>query len=471
MYQKSGSSWLKHIDFIILDILVMEFAFVFSCFIRDGERVQLSDMKYRNMMILLILVYTVVIFFNESYSGILRRGYYIEFRETVKHVTYVMLILLVYMFFSKQSEIYSRIVFLCMWILNSIFSYMIRIVWKRYMGKKRKNDAHRVLLLVASSDTASGVVKTIQKYNYEDFSLKAISIIDKDMTGKYIEEIPVVANIGSLITYIQKNWIDEVFFNTSRKTIIPQELIRCCMEMGVTIHMKLEKLDVLGNNQIVEKLAGYTVISRCMRVAAPKELFLKRFMDILGGLLGLAATGVITLFLAPMIKIKSPGPVFFSQTRIGKNGKRFTIYKFRSMYTDAEKRKQELMQENRIQDGFMFKLDHDPRIIQGIGDFIRKTSLDEFPQFWNVVKGDMSLVGTRPPTVDEWEKYEMHHRKRLAVKPGITGLWQVSGRSKIVDFEKVVALDTEYITNWSLLLDFRILCKTVQVVLKGEGSM
>lgn len=182
-------------------------------------------------------------------------------------------------------------------------------------------------------------------------------------------------------------------------------------------------------------------------------------------------TGILTVFIAPIIKIKSPGPVFFSQIRVGKNGKKFKIYKFRSMYMDAEARKKELMEKNKIQDGLMFKMDNDPRIIKGIGNFIRKTSLDEFPQFLNVLKGDMSLVGTRPPTVDEWEKYEVHHRKRLAIKPGITGMWQVSGRSGITDFEKVVELDTEYITNWNLGLDLKLLWRTVVVVFRGEGSM
>ena len=118
----------------------------------------------------------------------------------------------------------------------------------------------------------------------------------------------------------------------------------------------------------------------------------------------------------------------------------------------------------------MFKMDDDPRIIKGVGNFIRKTSLDEFPQFWNVLKGDMSLVGTRPPTVDEWEKYDLHHRRRLAAKPGLTGMWQVSGRSSITDFEKVVSLDTQYITEWNLGLDIKILFKTVEVIFKGEGA-
>lgn len=191
---------------------------------------------------------------------------------------------------------------------------------------------------------------------------------------------------------------------------------------------------------------------------------------------------LILIFVGSVIYAKSHGPIIFKQTRIGRNGKPFTVYKLRSMYLDAEERKKDYMAQNRVSDGMMFKLDFDPRIIgnkvlpdgtkkTGIGEFIRKTSLDEFPQFFNVLKGDMSLVGIRPPTVDEWEKNEYHHRARMAMRLGITGMWQVSGRSKITDFEEVVKLDTEYICNYSIGLDIRILFKTVKVILKHEGAM
>ena len=158
------------------------------------------------------------------------------------------------------------------------------------------------------------------------------------------------------------------------------------------------------------------------------------------------------------------------------------MYKFRSMYMDAEERKKELMAQNRVKDGRMFKVEFDTRVIgnkilpdgtkkTGIGNFIRVTSLDEFPQFFNVLKGDMSLVGPRPPTLDEWEKYEPHHRARMATKPGITGIWQVSGRSGITDFEEVVKMDTQYITEWSMGMDIKILLKTFLSVVRRDGSM
>ena len=240
--------------------------------------------------------------------------------------------------------------------------------------------------------------------------------------------------------------------------------------MGVVTHIQLAALNELGKNQVVEEIAGYMVLSSSINIVSSWQLLVKRLMDIAGGLVGCIFTGIIYIFIAPIMKVKSPGPVFFSQVRMGKNGKPFKIYKFRSMYMDAEERKKELMEKNNIKDGLMFKMDDDPRIIKGIGHFIRKTSLDEFPQFWNILKGDMSLVGTRPPTMDEWDKYELHHRRRLAIKPGLTGMWQVSGRSEITDFEEVVELDTKYIEQWSIGLDIKILFKTVTVVFTGSGA-
>lgn len=201
-------------------------------------------------------------------------------------------------------------------------------------------------------------------------------------------------------------------------------------------------------------------------------------MDIAGAIVGLIITGLAFLFVAPAIYLSDPGPIFFKQERVGKNGRTFKLYKFRSMYQDAEARKAELMEKNEMK-GQMFKMENDPRIIgsgpdgtrQGLGHFLRASSVDELPQFWNVLKGEMSLVGTRPPLPSEVNMYNTYHRARLAIKPGITGMWQVSGRSDIDDFEEVVRLDTQYIQNWSLSLDIKILFKTVAVVFMRKGSM
>ena len=197
-------------------------------------------------------------------------------------------------------------------------------------------------------------------------------------------------------------------------------------------------------------------------------MLVKRVIDIIGAVVGLFITLILTIFVAPAIKLESKGPLFFKQIRVGKNGRPFTFYKFRSMYAGAEEQKLALMEQNEME-GNMFKIENDPRITK-VGRFIRRTSIDEFPQFWNVLKGDMSLVGTRPPTIDEYEHYEGWQKRRISFRPGITGLWQISGRSNIKSFDEVVKLDLEYIDNWSLGLDFKILAKTVIAVFSGIGA-
>ena len=195
---------------------------------------------------------------------------------------------------------------------------------------------------------------------------------------------------------------------------------------------------------------------------------MKRLLDLVGALVGCVFLGILTVIVGPMIKLESPGPIFFAQKRVGRNGRIFKMYKFRSMYADAEERKKELMAQNEM-NGLMFKMENDPRITK-VGAFLRKTSLDEFPQFINILKGDMSLVGTRPPTLDEFAQYSPYHKKRLSFRPGLTGMWQVSGRSDITDFEEIVKLDVEYIDNWSFWLDIKILLKTFLEVFTQKGA-
>ena len=239
--------------------------------------------------------------------------------------------------------------------------------------------------------------------------------------------------------------------------------------MGITVHLNIEVLENFdGFDKTVTMLGDIPVITFANTFFDYNKLIIKRAMDIAGAIIGLAFTGIITIFLAPPLLLESKGPLFFKQRRVGKNGRYFDMYKFRSMYSDAEERKQELMSKNEM-NGLMFKMTDDPRITK-VGKFIRKTSIDEMPQFWNVLKGEMSLVGTRPPTVDEFKKYEGYHKRRLSTKPGITGMWQVSGRNDIEDFEEVVKLYLEYIDNWCLAFDIKIILKTIGIVFARKGA-
>ncbi|MGM0258456.1 hypothetical protein IGK73_000291 [Enterococcus sp. AZ102] len=202
--------------------------------------------------------------------------------------------------------------------------------------------------------------------------------------------------------------------------------------------------------------------------AKKMTFFLKRFIDVVGSIIGLVIAAIIILFVAIAMKIDEPkGPIFFAQTRVGKNGKEFKMYKIRSMCIDAEEKLAELIRHNEIE-GAMFKMKDDPRITK-VGKFIRKTSIDELPQLWNVLKGDMSLVGPRPPLLRELKKYTELDRERLLVKPGCTGLWQVSGRNEL-DFQQMVELDIQYIDNLSIKNDIFIIFKTIIVMIKPNGA-
>lgn len=483
MFRKSSQGWLKHWDFIAFDLVCLQIAFVISYVIRHGWMNPYGIHLYRNMALFLVFADIAVIFFYETFEGVLKRGYYKEFTRTVNHVFLVELLSVFYLFTIQNGEKYSRGVLYIMGIVYILFTYLVRIFWKNYLLKKMKSHGERSLLIVTTSDIAEKVIYNIKEYNYEIFYLAGVVIIDKNMIGKRIAGIPVVAAKESVIEYVCREWVDEVFLYTSDKHPVSDDLITDFLETGVTVHLNLARIsNTIGRKQLIEKVGNYTVLTTSMNYMTSKQMFMKRLLDIVGGLCGCILTAILFIFVAPAIYIQSPGPIFFSQTRVGKNGKLFKIYKFRSMYMDAEERKKELMKYNKIGDAKMFKMDFDPRIIgnkilpngerkTGIGEFIRRTSIDEFPQFWNVLTGSMSLCGTRPALPEEILYYAPHHHARLAVKPGITGMWQISGRSEITDFEEVVKLDTQYINEWSMGMDFRILFKTVKVVIKGEGSL
>ena len=288
---------------------------------------------------------------------------------------------------------------------------------------------------------------------------------EQDIHEKEIDGIQVITRSG-MLEYFRQNVVDEVYIKARKSDASP--LTNRFLSMGVIVHVSLEVFISDLPNVSIETISDTTFVTTNINPITFGQQIVKRFFDIIVSLIGLVFTGLLFIFIAPIIKIQSPGPVFFKQERIGKNGRRFKMYKFRSMYMDAEERKKELMAQNQMQ-GLMFKMDHDPRIIP-IGKFLRKTSLDEFPQFINILMGDMSLVGTRPPTVDEFERYHLHHLSRLAIKPGLTGMWQTSGRSDITDFEEVVKLDNYYIKNFSLMLDVKIILKTFGAVFAMRGS-
>ena len=281
---------------------------------------------------------------------------------------------------------------------------------------------------------------------------------------------PVVATLEDMMEDPRHEVVDVVYINVPYDTGRSlQEYIDGFEEMGIPVQLNINMLEGKeGYSRCIDMLGDMPVVSFAPRFFDYNKLLMKRVIDVVGALVGLVLTAVVAIFVVPAIKLESPGPAVFRQKRVGKNGRYFYIYKFRSMYQDAEERKADLMDQNEMK-GQMFKMSHDPRVTK-VGKFIRSTSIDELPQFWNILKGEMSLVGTRPPTVEEFKQYEPRHKRRLSMKPGLTGLWQVSGRSDIEDFEEVVRLDVAYIDNWNLQLDAKILLKTIVVIFKKVGA-
>ena len=483
MYARKTKSWVKHFDFIVMDILCLHAAFILAYMTRHGATNPYSIELYGSMAVIYTLADLAIVLMNNSMKNVLKRGFYKEVLQTLKHVFLVAVTVSVYLFATQNAELYSRATYFLTAAYYFALSYLVRCWWKKTILRKNIGVQRSSVYIVTTSQWAESVVSQFKKNNLGLYLVRGVCLLDQDATGQTICGVPVTASRENLLRYLCDKWVDEVFVSIPAGDEYPEKLINTMTEMGIVVHVQVEQLNIEEwQHQVVEKVAGFTVRTLSMTMATPQELFWKRALDILGGLVGCVITGLLTLIVGPLIFIRSPGPIFFSQTRVGRNGKLFKIYKFRSMYLDAEERKAELMKENRIADGMMFKLEFDPRIIgcekrpdgsikKGIGNFIRDYSLDEFPQFFNVLKGELSLCGTRPPTLDEWEKYDLHHRARLAIKPGITGLWQVSGRSDITDFEQVVELDKKYIREWSMGLDLRILMRTIKVVLFKEGSM
>ena len=379
---------------------------------------------------------------------------------------------------------FSRLLLGYFVVINTIITYVVRIAFKSYMrryySKSRSSDK---VMVVTSEAEAEHVMQQIEKDAAWSYEVGAMAMMDVDHIGEKIHGVPVVATEENVIDVARQSAVDVVLLYCPHMNNQELELlVQSFLAMGVVCHNCVERFGFEIPCNSVGKFAGMPVMTYVMTEMDYRRMMIKRLMDIVGGSIGALITLLFTPFVALAIKLESKGPVFFSQVRIGKNGRRFKMYKFRSMYMDAEERKAELMKDNKLGDEKMFKLDFDPRVIgnkilpdgthkTGIGDFIRRTSIDEFPQFFNVLKGDMSIIGTRPPLISETNFYELHHRARLAIKPGITGMWQVSGRSDITDFEEVVRLDKEYITNWNIGLDIKILFKTVMVVLRKDGSM
>lgn len=469
IYRKSKV--VKNYCLMLIEMISMTIAYVVTIFAWFGDSLKLNTPYIYVSAGLFMLACTILYSFMTDWNrDFFERGFFKEFVAVGKCIVVVALLGNFYTFMMKTAYAYSRAVFLIFPAIDYILTYILHLLFKEYMVRfYQKSVNSDKLMIITNSDQAEEIVKQVEGRKHWNYELTSIAIMDKDMVGQEICGIPVVANKDTVIDTGTQNILDRVFISLPRTDINDiRNIILEFEAMGILCHYNIEMPELSLEGKVAGSFADFSVISFSLQNLDYRRLMIKRFFDILGSLVGIVFTILVFPFVAIAIKAESKGPVIFKQERIGKNGRRFYMYKFRSMYQDAEERLKDLQDKNEVK-GLMFKMEADPRITK-VGRFIRKTSIDELPQFFNILKGDMSLVGTRPPTVAEFEQYNTHYRRRLCITPGLTGMWQVSGRSDITDFDEVVRLDLQYIDEWSLLLDVKLIFQTFGAVFKGKGS-
>lgn len=460
---------IQSYSLIVIDIICLLISYALAFLIRYQKTVRMSqaDFVFCLMLVLFGVLYSFLLDWNHF---IFKRGYFSEMMAILKYTVSIAIAFGFGVFILRQGEHFSRLVFGLFCVFTVLFTYTAHIAFKKYLYVfyKKSTSADQVLV-VTREEYLEEVLHDIKEAAEWSYDVIGIALLDEEVSSSEWNGIPLIANGAEYLDHVKQQAMDAAFIylpGVYGKEM--ERIVEAFETMGVVCYQSLGSISSERNVQSISSFGGHLVISHEVNVIDYRRQFVKRAVDIVGSLVGVAITCLVYPFVALAIKLDSKGPVLFKQIRIGRNGRRFYMYKFRSMYVDAEERKKELMEKNEVQ-GLMFKMENDPRITR-VGRFLRKTSIDELPQFFNVLKGDMSLVGTRPPTVDEFEQYSLHYRRRLSITPGLTGMWQVSGRSDIKDFDEVVKLDLKYIDHWSLSLDIKILLQTVGVVLFERGS-
>ena len=460
----------------------------------DPSDVAFRHLKDSTVFLYLLLSFLIVFTFYRYNPITAKRGILRHIKAAFLTNIFMAIIFSTLVYTTHISDSIPRLFFGTFFSINFSISFsclfLIHLIKRQYLEHHTKKT-----IIITDNSSLEKAVYDIQKLNSEDCeiigitslsgkqadrfykvkilssNLKTQSSKDTDSSSKNpaLESIKLKELSLSTLEYVKRHQVDLVIFSVNhlaRKKI--EHLIEAFSEMGIDSLITIDSFAIETLETKLEDFGTTNVIRLSPRLFTDGELLLKRLMDIAGALVGCFICLIFGLIVAPLIFLEDPGPIIFKQKRVGRNGKFFYIYKFRSMYQDAEAKLQTLKDQNEMQ-GFMFKMKNDPRITK-IGKILRKTSIDELPQFFNVLEGSMSLIGTRPPTVDEYNQYSAHHKRRISIKPGITGLWQVSGRSEITDFEEIVRLDCFYIDHWSITSDIKILLKTFAAVFTGKGS-
>jgi len=387
-----------------------------------------------------------------------------------------------FIFFAKIQSISREHLFYSFLFTTLFFCFEkpALLLFLRYQRKKGYNT--RNVLIVGTGKRAQHFINTITKNT--GWGIKIAGLVDKDSNrvNNTVCGQKVIGTLEDIPDIIHNNVVDEVMFVVPRSWLneVEKTIVYLCDIEGLKVSVAADLFtlnlakttyshimsDTIGKSDNYPSEVPLLIFQSTPDKLA--QLFVKRFFDIVISGLSIILLFPVFVITAILVKTTSEGPVFFTQRRCTLNGRIFTMYKFRTMVVDAESKLEELMKNNEMQ-GPVFKLENDPRLTK-IGKFLRKFSIDELPQLWNVFRGDMSLVGPRPPIPQEVNKYEPWHRRRLSMRPGLTCIWQISGRNRICDFNEWMKLDLEYIDRWSIWLDLKILYETVPSVLAGSGA-
>lgn len=456
----------------LVDITIVVFSFFFSYFLRNNlfpkifpEKFQggLYPLKdYLPLLILIILTLAFFLRYFKVYKSHRTYPFFYEIWITLKVSFFSLLTILSFIYLLKGHFI-SR-PFVLLFIINFFIFLSIEKLLIRFIALqvRKKGYNFRNLLIVGNGVRAIEIANIFQKNPH--WGYKVIGFI----SDGHKTNVNILGNINEMEKILKENIVDDVIFAVSRSRLEEMEdAFMLCQELGINTRVALNIFPKFNSRIHLEEISGIPLLTLTRIPTDLVALSIKRLMDIFLGLFLFILFLPILILIGILIKIDSKGPVLFKQIRLGLNGRKFILYKFRTMYEGAEKKRQDVSHLN-IMNGPVFKAPRDPRVTR-VGRFLRKFSLDELPQLYNVLKGDMSLVGPRPLIPEEVEKFERWQKRRLSMKPGLTCLWQISGRSKL-DFETWMKLDLEYIDNWSIKKDLIILLKTIPAVLSGKGA-
>jgi exopolysaccharide biosynthesis polyprenyl glycosylphosphotransferase len=448
---------VRYIALLLWDSILLLFVWLAAKRYSHGSSILLDTESIPKFFLVVILFQIALIASQGLYQA--REKYY-DYLKLVKTITSAYIFMLMVMFFYQPSQVVTRSTYLLSWILSIFFLCAGRATIDLLLRKLRQQGAIRQhTFLICQSEDAEKAYSLLERQNrYKSIRLLNTSAFCLDKS-----------NVDVLIEASRFLEISEIFVCSWNKLQNRMFLYWSLRNAGITLRILVLEGEIFYRHSDISMLGNVPTIQFSPPIITGLDFWLKRSFDFIvaASLILLASPLILTIAL--LVKLDSPGPIFYKQERVGLRGRKFKVLKFRTMVINADQIQKELEAQNEMKDGVLFKMKDDPRITR-IGNFLRRYSLDELPQLFNILFGEMSLVGPRPLPVRDVQKFSEHHFIRHEVLPGITGLWQVSGRSDITSFEEVVGLDTFYMENWSLWLDLQILLRTAIVLLQKKGA-